>query len=232
MKWRIMVNIKGLRPSLFRIFLFRKCCMIEDIIPDVVVGRLPRYLQVLNQMAREGLHMVSSHILAERLGSTASQIRKDLSLFGEFGKQGKGYSIYYLMEQLQKILNLDRIWQIVVIGAGDLGRALTRYQGFPNHGIEIVMLFDIDPKIIGTQVGSVVVQHIDSAPGEIQRQEIKMAILTVPGEAAQSTAERLVEAGIRAILNYTPVNLVLPPSVNVQHIDPVLHLQHMMYYLG
>jgi len=206
--------------------------MTEKNIPDVVVSRLPRYLQILNQMAREGLHTASSLMLAERLGSTASQIRKDLSLFGEFGKQGQGYSIYYLMEQLQKILHVDRIWKIVVIGAGELGRALTRYQGFASHGIEIVKLFDKDPKIIGTQVGSLVVQNVDTVAEEIQNKGIKMAILTVPGEVAQATAERLVDAGIRAILNYTPINLVLPPSVSVQYIDPVLHLQHMMYYLG
>ncbi len=102
--------------------------MAEVIVPDVVISRLPWYLQTLNQLARQGMHTVSSKMLAERLGTTAAQIRKDLSYFGGFGKQGTGYSIYYLIEQLQKILNLDRVWQVVVVGAGDLGRALTRYQ--------------------------------------------------------------------------------------------------------
>ena len=205
--------------------------MIEESVPDIVISRLPWYLQTLNQMAKEGLHTVSSKMLAERLGTTAAQIRKDLSFFGGFGKQGTGYSIYYLIEQLQKILNLDRIWQVAVVGAGDLGRALTHYQGFASRGIEIVLLFDIDPEVIGTKVGSVIVQHIDSMEDEIKKQGIKMGILTVPGAVAQETADQLVNAGIKAILNYAPVTLMVPDHVHVQHIDPVLHLQRMMYYL-
>lgn len=205
--------------------------MIEVSVPDVVISRLPWYLQTLNQMAKEGLHTVSSKMLAERLGTTAAQIRKDLSFFGGFGKQGTGYSIYYLIEQLQNILNLDRIWQVAVVGAGNLGRALTRYQGFASRGIEIVLLFDINPEVIGTQVGSVVVRHVDSMELEIKKTGIKMAILTVPGAVAQETADRLVNAGIKAILNYAPVTLMAPEHVHIQHIDPVLHLQRMMYYL-
>jgi len=206
--------------------------MAEEVVPEIVISRLPWYLQLLNQMAKEGLHTVSSSMLAHRLGTTATQIRKDLSFFGGFGKQGTGYSIYYLIEQLQKILNLDRIWQVVVIGAGDLGRALTRYQGFANRGIEIVKLFDIDPKIIGTKVGTLVVSPIDSLEAEISGENIKIAILTVPGSEAQKIADRLVKAGISAILNYTPANLMLPDNVHVQNIDPVLHLQRMLYYLA
>ena len=206
--------------------------MTEEAVPDIVISRLPWYLQTLNQMAKEGLHTVSSKMLAERLGTTAAQIRKDLSFFGGFGKQGTGYSIYYLIEQLQKILNLDRVWKVAVVGAGDLGRALTHYQGFARRGIEIVMLFDIDPKVVGTQVGSVIVRHVDAMETEIGERGIKIGILTVPGAAAQNTADRLVNAGIEAILNYAPVTLMLPDTVHVQHIDPVLHMQRMMYYLG
>ena len=203
----------------------------EIIVPDIVIRRLPWYLQTLNQLAREGMHTISSKALAEHIGSTAAQIRKDLSYFGGFGKQGTGYSIYYLIEQLQKILNLDRIWRVAVVGAGDLGRALTHYQGFANHGIEIAMLFDVDPKLVGSKVGAVTVQHVDEMAAEIREKEVKIAILTVPAQVAQSTAEVLVGAGIEAILNYAPITLVLPEHVHVQHIDPVLHLQRMMYYL-
>lgn len=206
--------------------------MTEEIsVPDIVISRLPWYLQTLNQLAREGMHIISSKALAEHVGSTAAQIRKDLSYFGGFGKQGTGYSIYYLIEQLQKILNLDRIWRVAVIGAGDLGRALTHYQGFANHGIEIAMLFDVDPKIVGTKVGAVTVQHVDEMVRAIREKDVKIAILTVPAQVAQSTAEVLVGAGIEAILNYAPITLVLPERIHVQHIDPVLHLQRMMYYL-
>ncbi len=206
--------------------------MPEEAVPDIVISRLPWYLQTLNQMAKEGLHTVSSKILAERLGSTAAQIRKDLSFFGGFGKQGTGYSIYYLIEQLQKILNLDRIWQVALVGAGDLGRALVHYQGFASRGIEIVMMFDVDPKKVGVQIDSVVVQHVDRLEEEILNREIKIAVLTVPAEVAQLMADRLVNSGVRAILNYAPITLILPDHVHVQHIDPVLHLQRMMYYLS
>lgn len=206
--------------------------MTEDAVPDIVISRLPWYLQTLNQMARQGMHTVSSSMLAARLGTTAAQIRKDLSYFGGFGKQGTGYSIYYLIEQLQKILNLDRVWQVAVVGAGDLGRALTHYQGFAARGIEIVMLFDVDPKVIGTQVGSVVVQDVLHLEENIRAKGIKIATITVPAQAAQEIADRLVDAGVEAILNYAPITLMLPETVHVQHIDPVLHLQRMMYYLG
>jgi redox-sensing transcriptional repressor len=206
--------------------------MTENFVPDIVIRRLPWYLQALNQMAKEGHHTVSSNILAERVGSTAAQIRKDLSYFGGFGKQGTGYSIYHLIEQLQKILNLDRVWRVAIIGAGDLGRALARYQGFANRGIDICLLFDNHPKLVGTQVGALIVRHVDTMVADIHERNIKIAILTVPGEAAQTTADQLVTAGIKTILNYTPNTLLLPADVHVQHIDPVLQLQRMMYYLG
>jgi len=206
--------------------------MTAEIIPDIVVSRLPSYLQTLNQMAKEGFYTVSSKMLSDRVGVTAAQIRKDLSHFGGFGKQGTGYPIYYLIEELQKILNMDRVWQVAVVGAGDLGRALAHYQGFALRGIEIVLIFDIDPKIIGAQVGALTVLPVDQMASEIKNMGVKIAILTVPGEVAQQTAERLVEAGVEAILNYAPVTLILPESIHVQHIDPVLHIQRLMYYLG
>ena len=205
--------------------------MSDERVPDVVIRRLPWYLQALNQMAKEGLQIVSSKMLAERLGVTPAQIRKDLSIFGGFGKQGTGYSIYFLIEQLQKILKLDRIWQVVLIGAGSLGRALAHYQGFARRGIEIVMLFDNDPSIVGTRVGSLLVRDVACLEAEIKKAGIKIAILTVPGAVAQVTADRLIKAGIQGILNYTPITLIVPKEIQVQYIDPVLHMQRMMYYL-
>jgi len=206
--------------------------MTNIIVPDIVIDRLPRYLQTLNQMAKEGLHTVSSSVLAARLSTTAAQIRKDLSYFGGFGKQGTGYHIYDLIEELQKILNLDQIWRVAVVGAGNLGRALTQYPGFPRRGIEIKLLFDIDPKVIGTQVGTVTVQHVDFLETEIRHHEIKIGILAVPPDLAQQIADRMIDAGIEGILNYTPFTLVLPESVRILDIDPVLQLQTMMYYIG
>jgi redox-sensing transcriptional repressor len=206
--------------------------MTNEIVPAIVISRLPWYLQTLNQMAKEGLHTVSSTMLAERVGSTAAQIRKDLSYFGGFGKQGTGYSIYTLIDQLQQILNLDRVWRVAIVGAGDLGRALTRYQGFANRGIDIVLIFDNHPNVVGQKIGSIAVRHVETMAADIWELGIKIAILTVPGDAAQSMANDLVKAGVKAILNYTPLTLMLPPDVQVQNIDPVLQLQRMMYYLG
>ena len=205
--------------------------MKHKYVPDIVIGRLPQYLQVLNNMAKQGLHMASSMEFAERIGTSAAQIRKDLSYFGGFGRQGAGYSIYHLIEKLQNILNLERIWQVAVVGAGALGQALTRYQGFPNQGIEIVLLFDNDPKVVGRQVGPIKVRHIDTMVADILAMNIKISILTVPGDAAQLIADTLVTAKIEAILNYTPQSLNMPDGIHVQNIDPVLQLQRMMYYL-
>ena len=201
-------------------------------VPDIVISRLPRYLQTLNQMAKEGMHTVSSSDLAARLRTTAAQIRKDLSYFGGFGKQGTGYPIYRLIEELQKILNLDRIWQVALVGAGNLGRALAQYPGFPRRGIEIALLFDADPNVVGTQIGTIPVQHVDFMESEIQDQGIKIGILAVPAAAAQQIADRMVSAGIEGILNYAPVTLILPESIHAMDIDPVLQLQTMMYFIG
>lgn len=206
--------------------------MVEETVPDIVISRLPWYLQTLNQLAASGLSTVSSGVLAERLGTTAAQIRKDLSYFGGFGKQGTGYPIHHLIKALEKILNLDRIWPAAVIGAGGLGRALAHYQGFASRGFEIVKLYDIDPALIGMRVGSVTVQHVDRMPAEVRESKIKIGILTVPASAAQKMADQLVEAGIAAILNYAPTTLSLPDAVHVQNIDPALQLQRMLFYLG
>ena len=200
-------------------------------IPDIVIGRLPVYLRSLQYMLQEGRLVTSSQELGERLGISAAQIRKDLSQFGEFGKQGTGYQIDYLVEQLQKILHLKREWPIAVIGAGDIGSALARYKGFANRGFVVEMIFDSDPKKIGTKIGPFTVRDHVNMVSEIQNNDIKIAMLAVPAAAAQETVDQLVEAGIKAILNYAPININVPPDVHVQHIDPSTHLQRMTYYL-
>jgi redox-sensing transcriptional repressor len=205
--------------------------MDKKTIPDIIIGRLPVYLLALQHMSNEGRQVTSSQELGERLGISPAQIRKDLSQFGEFGKQGTGYNIGYLRDQLKKILQVDRIWDIAVVGIGDIGRAIARYQGFADRGFRVSMLFDSDPDKVGTQVESFIIQ--DSARiGELIREaKIKVAMITVPAVEAQSVAEQLVKAGVRAILNYAPINLNLPPEVHVEYIDPLIHLQRMTYYL-
>ena len=201
-------------------------------VPDIVVGRLPIYLRALNRMLQEGKEYTSSHELGERLGISSAQIRKDLSHFGEFGKQGTGYHIAYLRDQLRLILHVDREWPMAVVGAGDLGRAIAHYKGFTPRGFRVVALFDADPARVGEQIGALRVLAMDDLAREIKRQDIRVAMIAVPAEAAQEVANQLVQAGVRAILNYAPITLAVPPDVHVQYIDPVAHLQHMTYYLG
>ncbi|MCL4561099.1 MAG: redox-sensing transcriptional repressor Rex [Chloroflexi bacterium] len=205
--------------------------MTDKLIPDIVVGRLPRYLRAIQQMSKEGFQTTSSQVLGERLGISAAQIRKDLSQFGEFGKQGTGYPIPYLIQQLQHILKINRKWEMVLVGVGDLGHAIARYQGFANGGFHITMVFDNDPKKIGSQVGDYIVKDIALLDQNVRAAGIKIAMLTVPASEAQTVADCLVQSGIQSILNYAPVTLTVPPHVHVQNIDPVINLQRMTYYL-
>lgn len=200
-------------------------------IPDIVIGRLPIYLRALQQMASEGRQVTSSQELGERLGISAAQIRKDLSQFGEFGKQGTGYNIGYLANQLREILKVTRVWDVAIIGAGDIGRALAGYNGFNERGFRIKMIFDNKPELIGTNAGSFVIKDAKTIKSDIQAAGIKMAMIAVPASHAQEVADQLVEAGVKAILSYAPVNLNVPAGVRVQNIDPSIHLQRMTYYL-
>lgn len=205
--------------------------MSNRTIPDIVIGRLPQYLRSLQRMENENRLITSSQELAERLGISAAQIRKDLSLFGEFGKQGTGYNIRFLIDKLRSILKVDRIWESVVVGAGDIGSALARYQGFTNRGFRIVMVFDKDPAKIGTQIGNFIVQDSKYLSETVQQAGIKIGMIAVPSAEAQSVADQLIRGGVRAILNYAPISINVPPHVRVQYIDPVIHLQRMTYYL-
>jgi redox-sensing transcriptional repressor len=200
-------------------------------IPDIIIGRLPIYLRALQRMADKGMQTTSSQELGERVGISAAQIRKDISQFGEFGKQGTGYRISFLIEKLSEIMKIDRIWDVAVVGAGDVGHALARYQGFINRGFRVVMVFDNDQTKVGQQVGEFIVKDISGMTEEIQKAGIKVAMLSVPASAAQDATDMLVKAGVKAILNYAPISLTVPENVRVQHIDPATHLQRMTYYL-
>lgn len=204
---------------------------IKPNIPDIVIGRLPIYLRALNRLAQEGHEVTSSHELGKRLGISSAQIRKDLSHFGGFGKQGTGYQIAYLEEKLREVLRVDREWQVALIGAGDLGRAVAHYKGFSQRGFIITCAFDSDPQKVGTSLGDFTVQPMSEMMASIQAQGIKIAMVAVPAESAQAVADKLIEAGVRAILNYAPINLNVPENVRVQYIDPVIHMQRMTFYL-
>jgi redox-sensing transcriptional repressor len=201
-------------------------------VPDIVVRRLPYYLRALGQAAQRGETVVSSQALGAWLGVSPAQIRKDLSYFGEFGKQGRGYEVAYLRDQLRAILHADRTWPVVLVGAGALGTALAHYPVFSRGQFPIVALFDNDPEKFGRRLREdLVVQPVAEMEQAICDRGISLGILAVPAEAAQEVAEGLVACGIRAILNYAPIRLSLPAHIHVQDIDPVAVLQSMTYYL-
>jgi redox-sensing transcriptional repressor len=201
-------------------------------IPDIVIGRLPIYLRALTHMAAEMENTTTSSFdLGQRLGISSAQIRKDLSHFGEFGKQGTGYNINYLIKQLRQILLLDQEWSIVLVGAGYIGHALAHYQGFRHRGFQIKWIFDNDPSKIGQDMNGMSVSAMNELTELVQREGVKVAILAVPASAAQETTDLLVNAGIESILSYAPISLTVPPQVQVRYTDPVVHLQRMTYYL-
>jgi redox-sensing transcriptional repressor len=205
--------------------------MNAEKIPDIIIGRLPVYLRALQRLADKDIHTTSSQELGEIVGISAAQIRKDISQFGEFGKQGTGYAIPFLIEKLQDILKVDRVWEVVIVGMGDIGHALAHYQGFANRGFHVKMVFDNDPKKIGQKIGEFEVFDTALISEKIKQYKIKLAMITVPASSAQEVADQLVKAGVKAILNYAPISLNVPEGVKVQYVDPVTHLQRMTYYL-
>jgi redox-sensing transcriptional repressor len=205
--------------------------MNADKIPDIIIGRLPIYLRALQRLSDQGIHNTSSQELGEMIGISAAQIRKDISQFGEFGKQGTGYSIPFLIERLQSILKVNRVWDVIIVGMGDMGHALARYNGFANRGFHVTMLFDNDPKKVGATLGDLEILSTSTLAERVKQNKIKVAMLTVPASVAQDVTDQLVKAGVKAILNYAPIHLNVPKDVHVQHIDPATHLQRMTFYL-
>ena len=201
-------------------------------IPDIVIGRLPIYLRELVRLADdEGKINTSSHELGERLGISSAQIRKDLSHFGEFGKQGTGYHIKYLIDQLREILHLTKEWDVALVGAGYLGHALAHYHGFLHRGFRISWIFDSDPNKIGETMNQLIVQDVSELEKAVVHNNIKVAIIAVPISKAQEITDRLVSVGVRSILSYAPIHLTVPEGVEISYSDPVIQLQRMTYYL-
>lgn len=200
-------------------------------VPDVVIQRLPLYLRALGHLAERGRRVVSSKELGEGLGASSAQIRKDLSYFGEFGKQGLGYEVSFLREQLERILHVDQERKIVIVGAGALGHALVNYRTFGDRRYTVVGAFDNDPAKIGQPIGNLVVQTMAEMAQVVQEHQVEIGILAIPADAAQAVAEELVACGAKALLSYAPIHLTLPASVRVAYLDPVASLQSMSYYL-
>ncbi|MDP9363467.1 MAG: redox-sensing transcriptional repressor Rex [Chloroflexota bacterium] len=200
-------------------------------IPDIVIRRLPVYVRTLRGLAEAGVASVSSDELADHIGVTAAQIRRDLSYFGRFGKQGKGYETGALADAIARILRLDRRWDVALAGFGNLGRAVAHYRGFL-PAFRVAAIFDHNAERVGERVGEVAIRHLDEIEATVAREGIRIGIVAVPAAAAQEVADRMVAGGVRALLNYAPVVLRVPPYVTVREVDPVGAMQSMTYYLA
>ena len=201
-------------------------------IPDVVIRRLPIYVRTLHSLLEKEQTSVSSEELARMIDVTAAQIRRDLSYFGKFGKQGKGYDVGYLSDRIERILKLDRTWGMVLCGMGKLGHAIANYRGFQRSSFEIAGLFDSDESAVGEVVNDLPIRPMRDLVDTIREERIRVGIIATPRVNAQETADMLVEGGVEAILNYAPVILRVPPHVTVREIDPVSALQSMTYYIS
>ena len=201
-------------------------------VPEVVVARLPQYVRVLNMLLSDGVQVANSQMLGEKLQVTPAQIRKDLSYFGRFGKQGRGYSVPHLLDELKQILGLNSHWNVVVIGVGRLGRAILSYPGFTPDGFHLVAALDNNPSLVGQNVDGLLVRPVEELNQVVEEYGISIAVVAVPNVHTQGVIDRLVECGVRAILNYAPTTPQVPPDVNIRNIDPVLSLQSMTFYLA
>lgn len=204
----------------------------EQMIPDIVIRRLPIYVRTLKHIQSSETPTVSSDELAERIGVTAAQIRRDLSYFGRFGKQGKGYDVETLLQHIQHILHLDHQWDVALVGYGHLGQAIASYRGFAPSSFRIAAIFDRDPRSARAIApdGTPVRADYEIADA-VREMGIQMGIVAVPADAAQTVTDSLIEGSVHAILNYAPVTLKVPPGVWVREIDPISMMQSMTYYL-
>lgn len=199
-------------------------------IPDIVVRRLPIYLRALDAFSLRGVTSVNSEELASAIGVTAAQIRRDLSYFGRFGKQGKGYDIPLLTGEIHRILKLDRSWNVALVGYGNLGQAIVHYGGFVPTTFNISAIFDRN-ETVGQIVNGLEVHDSRNIASVVHQLDIKIGIIAVPESSAQEVAERLIEGGVSAIVTYAPIVLKAPPHVTIREVDPIGAMQSMTYYI-
>ncbi|MCL2648517.1 MAG: redox-sensing transcriptional repressor Rex [Phycisphaerales bacterium] len=203
----------------------------EDI-PTPAVYRLSFYLRQLEALLQADKNTISSKQLGEALGYSDAQVRKDLAYFGQFGHPGIGYRVEELISHLRKILGTDKIWNVLLVGVGNLGRALIAYRGFLRKGFQLTAIFDADEHKVGQAFGDLIVSPMEKLPEIAARDNIKLAILAVPADAAQRVAEWLVSAGIRGILNFAPVNITVPQDVSVQSVDLAVQLEQLSFKMS
>ena len=205
-------------------------------IPSVTINRLSIYHRCLEKILEtqneEDLKIVPSFKIEEMTGINSAQIRKDLAYFGEFGKRGLGYPLIDLSRELKKILGLDKKWSVIIAGAGNLGKALVKYKGFQKKGFTIKGIFDNNPSKIGKKLGHIFIYDIKEIEKIIQAENINIGILVVPADSAQEVADKMVAGGVRAILNFAPVHIILPPEIKIHNVDLSIEFEGLTYYLS
>ncbi len=197
-----------------------------------VIKRLPKYYRYLGELKRNEVDRISSKELGEKIGFTASQIRQDLNCFGDFGQQGYGYNVTELYNQIKSILGLDRGYQAALVGAGNIGQAVSNYSRFEDLGFKIKVIFDANPKLIGMKIRDVEIQDIDEMRTIVENEGIDIGIICVPRKNAQNVADELIKGGVRAIWNFAPVDLVVPNQVKVENVHLSESLMTLIYLLN
>lgn len=201
-------------------------------IAESTVRRLSLYLRFLEQSQTRGATTISSADLARRGGTTPAQVRKDLSFFGSFGKRGLGYSVDELAARIREILGLERTYRVVLVGAGRIGGALVQYPGFRQRGFNVMAIYDSDPKKVGTRWNGLMVRDVSHLEADLKRDPSDIAIVVTPADAAQTVADRLVHSGVKAILNFAPVQLTVPSDVVVKSVNMALELETLSFALA
>ena len=201
-------------------------------IAESTVRRLSLYLSFLEGIERQGLKTISSDELAQLGGTTSAQVRKDLSLFGSFGKRGLGYSVPELSEKLRQILGLGKQWRVCIIGAGKIGAALARYRGFAERGFNVTAVYDIDEAKIGKKWETLTVRPISELERDAAKQEFDIAVLATPAENTAAVVKQVVKSGIKAILNFAPVQLSVPADVTVRNVNMAMELEGLSFALS
>jgi len=203
-----------------------------DLVPNPAVKRLSLYLRQLEGFKRKDRRTISSKQLGESLNLTDAQVRKDLAYFGQFGHPGIGYRVDDLIGQVRRILGTDKTWNVILVGAGNLGRALSAYRGFEAKGFRLVAVFDKDPGKVGKRLGPFTIQALSDAPDTIAKQNIRLAMLAVPAEEAQTAADQLIDAGVRGLLNFAPVSITVPPQIALNAVDLAVQLEQLSFQVG
>ncbi|MDX6277454.1 MAG: redox-sensing transcriptional repressor, partial [Nocardioidaceae bacterium] len=202
----------------------------ERGIPDATVARLPVYLRALNALIEQGIGTCSSNDLAAQAGVNPAKLRKDLSHLGSYGTRGVGYDVEYLSYQIAREIGQTQDWDVVIVGVGNLGSALSAYQGFSTRGIRVAALVDTSPERIGTEISGITVSALEDLAAIVAEREIAIGIIATPGDAAQTVADALVAAGITSILNFAPALVQVPDGVDVRKVDLSIELQILAYH--